>query len=83
EQGDCKQMYALIRKRVDRLQAKEIELCGWQCCEASEIYLDKGFRVSVVFDEVWLLFVERLVFLEYELERGLPPRVAAGVLTVK
>jgi GNAT superfamily N-acetyltransferase len=66
-QGHFNQMFALIKQQADRQQAKNIVLCVWQSSEASQIYLNKGFRVRGVFDQAWSLFFDRLLFLEYEL----------------
>ncbi len=66
-QGHFNQMFTLIKQQADRCQAKHIVLCVWQRSEASQIYLNKGFRVRGVFDHAWPLFFDRLLFLEYEL----------------
>lgn len=66
-QGHFNPMFALIKQQADRCQAKNIVLCVWQSSEASQIYLNKGFRVRGVFDQAWSLFFDRLLFLEYEL----------------
>lgn len=66
-QGNFNPMFALIKQQADRHQAKNIVLCVWQSSEASQIYLNKGFRVRGVFDQAWSLFFDRLLFLEYEL----------------
>ncbi len=66
-QGHFNQLFALIKQRAQQHQAKNIVLCVWQRSDASQIYLNKGFRVRGVFDHAWSLFFDRLLFLEYEL----------------
>ncbi|MGQ8773166.1 glycosyltransferase [Serratia sp. NA_112.1] len=66
-QGHFNQLFALIKQRAQQHQAKNIVLCVWQRSDASQIYLNKGFRVRGVFDHAWPLFFDRLLFLEYEL----------------
>ncbi|QGH60095.1 TcdA/TcdB catalytic glycosyltransferase domain-containing protein [Serratia proteamaculans] len=66
-QGHFNQLFALIKQRAQQHQAKNIVLCVWQRSDASQIYLNKGFRVRGVFDQAWSLFFDRLLFLEYEL----------------
>lgn len=66
-QGHFNPMFALIKQRAQQRQAKNIVLCVWQRSDASQLYLNKGFRVRGVFDHAWTLFFDRLLFLEYEL----------------